>query len=72
MERCVMMETSGCSLEERSNVYRPGYATGMVEGNMTDGTFVCGAGSGLIREIKGAAEVVRDIVKEAEQIIDGL
>jgi enoyl-[acyl-carrier protein] reductase II len=68
MDRCVQMETSGSSLEERSNVYRPGYATGMVEGNATDGTFVCGAGAGLIKEIKGAAEVVRDTVKEADQV----
>jgi enoyl-[acyl-carrier protein] reductase II len=72
IERCVQMETNGSTLEERSNLYRPGYATGMVRGNMMDGTFVCGAGAGLIKEIKGAAEVVRDIVKEAEQIIAGL
>jgi enoyl-[acyl-carrier protein] reductase II len=72
MERCVQMETSGSSLEERSNLYRPGYATGMVEGNVMDGTFVCGAGAGLIKEIKGAAEVVRDIVKDAEQIVGSL
>jgi enoyl-[acyl-carrier protein] reductase II len=72
MERCVQMETSGTTLEERSSVYRPGYATGMVHGNMTNGFFACGAGAGLIKEIKGAGEVVRDIVKEAEQVIAGL
>ena len=44
----------------------------MVQGNMMEGTFVCGAGAGLIKEIKGAAEVVRDIVREAEQIVGGL
>ena len=72
MERCVQLEASGGSLQEMSNLYRPGYAIGMVQGNMAEGTFVCGAGAGLIKEIKGAAEVVRDIVKEAEQIIAAL
>jgi enoyl-[acyl-carrier protein] reductase II len=72
MERCVRLGASGGSLQEMSNLYRPGYAIGMVQGNMMEGTFVCGAGAGLIREIKGAAEVVWDIVKEAEQIIAAL
>jgi enoyl-[acyl-carrier protein] reductase II len=72
MERCLQLEASGGTLQEMSNLYRPGYAKGMVQGNAAEGTFVCGAGAGLIREIKGAAEVVRDIVKEAERVIAAL
>lgn len=72
MERCIQLEAGGGSPQEMSNLYRPGYAIGMVQGNMMEGTFVCGAGAGLIKEIKGAAEVVRDIVREAEQIVGGL
>jgi enoyl-[acyl-carrier protein] reductase II len=72
MERCVQLEARGGSLQEMSNLYRPGYAIGMVEGNIAEGTFVCGAGAGMIREIKGAAEVVRDMVKETGQIIAAL
>ena len=62
----------GGSLQEMSNLYRPGYAKGMVHGDMTEGAFVCGAGAGLIKEIVGAADVVRDMVKEAEQVLAGL
>jgi enoyl-[acyl-carrier protein] reductase II len=72
MERCMQLEAGGGSPQEMSNLYRPGYAIGMVQGNMVEGTFVCGAGAGLIKEIKGAAEVVRDIVREADQIVGGL
>jgi enoyl-[acyl-carrier protein] reductase II len=72
MERCIQLEASGGSLQEMSNLYRPGYAIGMVQGNIAEGTFVCGAGAGLIKEIKSAAEVVRDIVREAQEIISGL
>jgi enoyl-[acyl-carrier protein] reductase II len=72
MDRCVQLEARGGSLQEMSNLYRPGYAIGMVEGNMAEGTFVCGAGAGLIKEVKSAAEVVRDIVKESRQIISVL
>jgi enoyl-[acyl-carrier protein] reductase II len=72
MDRCIQLEAGGGSLQEMSNLYRPGYAIGMVEGNIAEGTFVCGAGAGLIKEIKGAAEVVRGIVKDAERIIAAL
>ena len=72
MERCMELEHRGGSLQEMSALYRPGYAKGMVQGNAAEGTFVCGAGAGLIKEIKGAAEVVRDIVKEAGQIMAAL
>ena len=68
MERCINLQTSGGSLQDISNLYRPGYATGMVQGNIMEGTIVCGAGAGLIKEIKCAAEVVREIIKEAEEI----
>jgi len=72
MERCLRLEASGGTLQEISNLYRPGYAIGIVQGNMAEGTFVCGAGAGLIKEIKSAADVVRDIVKEAGQVIANL
>lgn len=72
LERCIELETRGCSLQEMSNLYRPGYTIGMVHGNIAAGTVVCGAGAGMIREIKGAAQVVQDVVNEAKQVIAGL
>jgi len=72
IERCIELEASGGSLQEMSNLYRPGYAKGMMHGDVTEGTFVCGAGAGLIKEIVGAADVVRDVVKGAAQVIAGL
>ncbi|HEX2965454.1 MAG TPA: nitronate monooxygenase [Syntrophorhabdaceae bacterium] len=72
MERCMELEAEGGSLQELSNIYRPGYSKGMVLGDAAEGTFVCGAGAGLIKEIKAAADVVQDIVRDAEKIIAGL
>jgi NAD(P)H-dependent flavin oxidoreductase YrpB (nitropropane dioxygenase family) len=72
MERCVQMEARGSTSQEISNLYRPGYIKGMLEGNWSEGVFVCGAGAGLIKELKGAAEVVRDVVNETEEILAGL
>jgi enoyl-[acyl-carrier protein] reductase II len=69
MERCVQMEASGSTPLEVTDLYRSGYRKGMLEGNRTEGTFVFGSGAGLIREIKGAAEVVREVVKEAQKIL---
>ena len=67
--RCLQMEATGSTPEECERVYRPGFLSGMLEGNMTEGTFPCGAGVGLIREVKSAAEVVQSIVREADQIL---
>jgi enoyl-[acyl-carrier protein] reductase II len=69
MERCAQKELSGSTLQEISNLYRPGYMKGMLEGNMKEGSFICGAGAGLIQEIKSAADIVRDTAEEAEQIL---
>jgi NAD(P)H-dependent flavin oxidoreductase YrpB (nitropropane dioxygenase family) len=44
---------------------------GMLEGNMAEGTFVCGAGAGLIKEVKSAGDIVRNMVQEADQIPAG-
>lgn len=72
IQSCIELESRGGSVQEISALYRPGYAKGMMQGNASEGTFVCGAGAGLIKEIKGAADVVRDIVRDAERIIAGL
>ena len=71
MERCVQMEASGSTLQEISNLYRPAYMKGMLEGDIMEGTFICGAGAGLINEVKSAGDIVRNIVKEADQILAG-
>ncbi len=69
MERCVRMEMGGSTPLEVTDLYRSAYRAGMLEGNRTEGTFVFGCGAGLIKEIKGAAEVVREVVKDAKKIL---
>jgi len=71
MERCVRMESSGRSLKEISDEYDRGYRTGMLEGKI-EGTFICGAGAGLIREVKSAAAIVLEVIREAERVLAGL
>ena len=71
MEHCVQMEASGSKPQEYVSLYRSRYMKGMLEGNMAEGTFVCGAGAGLIKEVKSAGDVVRNIVQEADQILAG-
>jgi enoyl-[acyl-carrier protein] reductase II len=68
MERCVQKEAGGSPRLEITNLYDSGYIKGMLEGNKAEGTFVCGAGAGLINELKRATEVVSDIIKETEEI----
>lgn len=71
MEHCVQMEARGSKPQEYVSLYRSRYMKGMLEGNMAEGTFVCGAGAGLIKEVKSAGDVVRNIVQEADQVLAG-
>ncbi len=72
MERCIQMEKAGCSLQEISDTYDSVYVKGMLDGCTAEGTIVCGAGAGLIREMKSAAEVVRDLAAETDNILNRL
>ena len=68
-ERCMQMEITGTTLQERANFYRPGFRKGLLDGDMSEGVLPCGAGAGLIKEIKSTAEVVHDIIREADEIL---
>ncbi|MDO8490899.1 MAG: nitronate monooxygenase [Dehalococcoidia bacterium] len=72
LEQCIQMEKSGAEAIARSKTYAPGFRTGMLEGDLVGGTLGCGAGAGLVRQIKSAAEVVQETVRDAEQILAGL
>jgi enoyl-[acyl-carrier protein] reductase II len=69
MERCVRLEASGGSMGEITELYHSGYLKGMLDGETIEGTFVCGAGAGMIKEIKMATDVVHEIITEAEGIL---
>jgi enoyl-[acyl-carrier protein] reductase II len=69
MERCVQVEASGGSLTEITELYHSGYLKGMLEGDTVGGIFVCGEGAGLIKEIKRAADVVHEIINDAEVML---
>jgi len=72
IQHCLQMREQGYSLEEITTAYRAGYRKGMVEGDSKEGTFVFGCSAGLITERKSAADIVRSIVTETEQIIKTL
>jgi hypothetical protein len=66
------MDMNGCDLKDITDLYHSGYLKGMLEGNATEGTFICGSACGLIREVKSAGAVVRDVMTEAEQVLASL
>ena len=70
--RCVEMEDAKCSLRKIAETYHGGYLKGMLEGDESEGTFVCGSACGLIHEINGAGDVVTTIMAEADQIISSM
>jgi len=72
LEHCIQMEMSGATSMETARIYASKFREGMLEGQMDEGTLPCGAGAGLIKSVKSAAEVVHDTVRQARQILNEL
>jgi enoyl-[acyl-carrier protein] reductase II len=70
MERCIEAEPKGAAAV--TELYSGGLRKGLIEGDMINGVISIGMGSGMIKEIKSAGDIVRDIVKEAERVTAGL
>jgi NAD(P)H-dependent flavin oxidoreductase YrpB (nitropropane dioxygenase family) len=69
IERCIQMEKNGNSVEEITILYRSCYRKGMLEGDIEGGTFIFGAGAGLIKEQRSAGDILAGIVNEAEELL---
>jgi enoyl-[acyl-carrier protein] reductase II len=67
--RCAEMEATGCPPAQITDLYASGYMKGMLQGNIDEGTFGCGCACGLVREMKSAATVVRDTIREAQEVL---
>jgi enoyl-[acyl-carrier protein] reductase II len=72
MERCVEMEAARLPPKEITDLYASGYINGMLQGDIQEGIVGCGAGCGLIKEVKDAAAVIQDVMGEAQGIIERL
>ena len=63
------MEKAGASVEELERFGEGKLQLGVLEGDMEGGSLMAGQIAGLIKEVKPAAAIVREIVAEAEAII---
>jgi enoyl-[acyl-carrier protein] reductase II len=61
---CLRMASEGAKPEEISKFYDGAVRRGLIEGDVENGTLPCGAGAGIIKEIKSAADVVKDIIAQ--------
>ncbi len=74
------LETGGASFDELRNFERTCSILGewrrvpgaLIAGNMEEGAVGMGAGAGMIKEVLGAGEVVRKIVKEYDEVLKRL
>jgi enoyl-[acyl-carrier protein] reductase II len=72
LERCIQLQTGGSSIPEVTSLFRGSFLKGLVEGDLNEGSILFGEGAGMIRSVKGAAEVLQEIVRDAEGTIAGL
>jgi enoyl-[acyl-carrier protein] reductase II len=64
------MEKSGASKAELEELGRGKLSLGVMQGNVEEGSLMAGQIAGLIKEIKPVKAIIRDIMVEAQQIID--
>lgn len=72
MDKCIEVENKGGSAMDVSRVYGGTFLSGAIGGDLEDSCVGCGANAGMIIDIKSAADVVHDVVKQADRIISGL
>jgi enoyl-[acyl-carrier protein] reductase II len=66
------MEKSGISKEELEQFGKGKLRLGIIDGDLNDGSLMCGQIAGLITEIKPAKDIIEEIVAEAEARIAAL
>jgi NAD(P)H-dependent flavin oxidoreductase YrpB (nitropropane dioxygenase family) len=69
VEHLVQMELNGTATEEEMVLLHRHETRPWLEGDWSTTVFPVGACVGMINEVKSAADVVNDIVKEADEIL---
>ncbi|UCH51748.1 MAG: enoyl-[acyl-carrier-protein] reductase FabK [Chloroflexota bacterium] len=67
-----VMEKSGASKEELEELGRGRLSSGVIQGNIEEGSLMAGQIAGLINEVKPVKEIIQDIMTEAQQVLDVL
>jgi enoyl-[acyl-carrier protein] reductase II len=67
-----VLEKAGASTAELEELGRGKLSLGIIQGNIEEGSLMAGQIAGLIKEIKPVKAIIRDIMAEAQQVIDAL
>jgi enoyl-[acyl-carrier protein] reductase II len=66
------MEKAGASIEELEAFGRGRLSSGIIQGNLDEGSLMAGQIAGLIKDIKPVKTIIEDIMAEAEKVIETL
>ena len=66
------LEKAGASKEELEELGRGRLSSGVIEGNVEEGSLMAGQIAGLIKEIKPVKAIIEDIMSETEEAIGAL
>ena len=66
------MEKAGASTEELEAFGRGRLSSGIIQGNIEEGSLMAGQIAGLIKDIKPVKAIIEDIMAEAEKVIETL
>lgn len=67
--RLIAMEKEGATFEELEAITVGSLRRAVQDGDLVEGSFMAGQSAGLVSDIKPAAEIIREIFREAEQLL---
>jgi len=67
-----VMEEAGASQAELEEFGRGKLSSGVIQGNVEEGSLMAGQIAGLIKEIKPVKAIIQDIMTEAQQVLDAM
>ena len=66
------LESEGASFEELEKLTLGGLRKAVVDGDVENGSVMAGQIAGLVKEIKPCAEIVKELVEQADKLLKGM
>jgi enoyl-[acyl-carrier protein] reductase II len=69
LEKVLELQARNAPHEEHMKLFNNSLVRGLVEGDIVDGQILCGASTGMIKEMMSAADVIQDIVSKVPDVL---
>ena len=72
LDKVLELQTRNAPHEEHLKLFNNSLVRGLIDGDVEDGQILCGASTGMIKEVVSAADVIQDIVDKVPDVLKRL